>query len=105
MLAEEHEEFERLTGAKAVKRLMGELHGEQLRRVPKGFAAEHPAEELLRRKQWYFYVTLEGKLAGQAGLYGELWTRFEVMMPFLDFMNEPLQAGRKKERKAAAFRR
>jgi len=105
MLAEEYEKFRGLTGSKTVKKLMGDLQGEQLARIPKGFAADHPGEDVLRRKQWYFYVTLDGVNAGKESLYGELWKRFEVMMPYLEFMNAPLLAGRKREMKAAAFDR
>src|SRR3954447_23426071 len=38
-IAEFHQEFETLLKGRAVKRLMGELQGEELSRVPKGFSA------------------------------------------------------------------
>ena len=47
-IAGNYEELRRITGARAVLRLLGDLQGEQLTRVPKGFAKDHPAEDLLR---------------------------------------------------------
>ena len=42
-LAENHEEFRRIASNRTARRLLGEVQGEQLSRVPKGFDAEHPA--------------------------------------------------------------
>ena len=89
-VAEHHEGFRRIVKSKKLRTLMGDLHGDQLSRVPKGFPAGHPAAELLRYKQWLFYVMLEPALATTPKLLGEIRKRFEVMMPFLDFLNTPL---------------
>jgi uncharacterized protein (TIGR02453 family) len=102
LLAERYQEYGRITSAKTLAKLMGQVQGEQLTRVPKGFPATHPAEDLLRRKQWYFYVTLDGSIATTPKLFTELLKRFEVMTPFLDFMNAPLLARHKRD---AAARR
>jgi uncharacterized protein (DUF2461 family) len=75
---------------------MGELQGEQLSKVPKGFSPEHPAADLIRYKQWVFYVLLEPELATTPGLLAEITERFRVMKPLADFLNAPLakkQAG------------
>jgi len=101
LLAGSHEEFRRLTGSKTFKTLLGPLRGEQLTRVPKGFAAGHPAEELLRHKQWYFYQSLDPAVATSSKLLGEIEKRFEVLAPLLDFMNAPLLALAKKQARAA----
>jgi len=74
---------------------MGEMHGEQLSRVPKGFPREHPAAGLLRHKQWLVYVMLDAKLATTPKLLPEVRQRFEAMMPFLDFLNRPLVRARR----------
>src|SRR5216684_7637331 len=62
-LAEHHEDFIRIVKSRKLRALMGELHGEQLTRVPRGFACEHPAADLLRYKQWLLYVMLDPALA------------------------------------------
>ena len=38
--------------SRRVKKLFGEMHGERLSRVPKGFDPEHPAIDLLKHKQF-----------------------------------------------------
>jgi uncharacterized protein (TIGR02453 family) len=95
-LAEHHEGFRQIVKSRKLRALMGDLHGEQLSRVPKGFPAEHPAADLLRYKQWLFYVMLEPALATTPKLFGEIRKRFEVMMPFIDCLNAPLVRAAKK---------
>ncbi|HEY9249272.1 MAG TPA: DUF2461 domain-containing protein, partial [Rariglobus sp.] len=53
-VAEHHAELRRIVKTPALRKLMGELHGEQLTRIPKGFAADHPADDLLRFKMYLF---------------------------------------------------
>jgi len=98
-MAEYHQEFEKLLQARAVKRLLGELQGDQLTRVPKGFSAEHPAAGLLRRKQFLLWAELPGEAAGTPELYEAIVSRFQAMAPFMEFLNAPVAAaGRKKPR-------
>jgi uncharacterized protein (DUF2461 family) len=82
----------KITQARAVRQLFGGMQGEQLTRVPKGFAAGHPAEDLLRYKQFLLYVELAPELATTPELFGELVKHFRAMTPFLDFLNAPLAA-------------
>jgi uncharacterized protein (TIGR02453 family) len=94
----QHAEFRRLAGSAAVKRLFGAMQGEQLSRVPKGFAADHPAADLLRFKQFLLFTSLDAALITTPKLFAELEKRFRAMAPFLDFLNAPLVKGRKEER-------
>jgi uncharacterized protein (DUF2461 family) len=78
------------------------LWGESVSRVPKGFDAEHPAADLIRRKQYLLDTKVDAKLAVTPQLFGEIVARIEAMMPFVVFLNEPLvkrQAKRKREEK------
>jgi len=97
-IAEGHQEFRRIVGARAVRQLFGELQGERLSRVPKGFCAQHPAADLLRFKQLYLYIELPPDLATTRALYGEIVKRFRAMAPFLGFLTAlrplPLAAAR-----------
>jgi len=95
-LAENHAAFQK--AAKAPQRLMGKLHGEALQRVPKGFAADHPAADLLKMKQWLYYITLDAKLAHSPRLAAEIAKRFRVMTPVLDMLNAPLKPARAREK-------
>ncbi len=92
-----HEEFRRLLKQRALRTLMGELQGDQLSRVPKGFPCEHPAADLIRYKQWLHYVTLDPKLATTPKLYPEIVKRLRVLIPVMEFLNAPLVAARKRD--------
>ena len=96
-LAEHHEQFRKIIGSKKLRTLMGELHGDQLSRIPKGFPGDHPAADLLRYKQWLVYVMLDAKLATTPKLLAEVRQRFEAMMPFVDFLNRPLVRVKQKD--------
>ncbi len=101
LLAERHEEFRDLTGEKRFRELAGEVQGEKLSRPPKGFAPDHPAIDLLKHKQWYFFVTLESELALTPKLQPEIEKRLLAMVPVLRFLNEPLHAAARKKERAA----
>jgi uncharacterized protein (TIGR02453 family) len=89
-LAAHHEQWRKLVSAVKFKTLVGELQGEELTRVPKGFAPEHPAAHLLRKKQFYFSVTLASDLVTTPAAYTELVKRFKAMAPAVEFLNTPL---------------
>jgi uncharacterized protein (TIGR02453 family) len=96
-LAQHHEEFRGLIRDRGLRRLLGDMQGEQLTRVPKGFCAEHPAADLLRYKQFLFYVLLDPAVAGTPKLEPEVVKRFRALMPFLTFLNAPLARAVKKK--------
>ena len=89
LLAEHHEEFNKILSDKKLRRGLGGLKGEQLSRMPKGFPTCHPAEGLLRHRQWYLEAVLDIKLLTTRRLAAELARRFEIMAPFVNFMNRP----------------
>jgi len=93
-LAANHKEFLKLVNSRSLQALMGKLYGAQLSRVPKGFAADHKAADLLRHKQWLFYVMLDPKLATTPKLQDELVKRLREITPFVDFLNRPLLAAK-----------
>jgi uncharacterized protein (TIGR02453 family) len=97
-IAERPAEFRRLVESKTLRKLFGEIHGDQLSRVPKGFAADHPAADLLRYKQYEFYVELPPELVTSPELFGEVRKRFQALTPLVNFMNAPLVAARPKTR-------
>jgi uncharacterized protein (TIGR02453 family) len=97
-LAENHEDFRRLIRDRSLRRLMGDMQGEQLTRVPKGFACDHAAADLVRYRQFLFYVLLDPAIAATPKLEQEVVKRFRVLTPFLDFLNAPLASAAKKSR-------
>jgi uncharacterized protein (TIGR02453 family) len=89
-LAENYEDFRALIESRTVRRLLGEVQGERLSRVPKGYLPDHPAADFLKLKQCYLYTTLDPSIATTPRLYSELLARFRAMAPFLEFLNRPL---------------
>jgi uncharacterized protein (TIGR02453 family) len=100
-LAERHEEFRKIAGARAVRQLFAAVQGEQLTRVPKGYPSDHPAADLLRLKQYLLYVELPPDLATTPALYTEVVKHFRAVTPFVEFLNAPLSG--KNKRAPAVF--
>lgn len=98
LLQEHYQEFQAILADKKLKRLTGALEGEQLSRMPKGFPVDHPAEGLLRRKQWYLEARLDIKLLTTPKLVTGLAARFAAMAPMVEFLNRPF-AQKSKPRK------
>jgi uncharacterized protein (TIGR02453 family) len=88
-IQENHEELAAILREPRLRRSFGTLQGEQLSRMPKGFPVDHPAEGLLRQKQWYLEHTMDAKALCSPRLPQELAKRFELITPFLEFMNRP----------------
>ena len=94
-IAEHHEELRKILRTPRLRKLMGELEGEQLTRIPKGFAKEHPAADLLRHQQWAVAATLPAKTALAKTLTAEINKRFRAAAPLVEFLNRPLRAKRR----------
>jgi uncharacterized protein (TIGR02453 family) len=95
-IAERHQEFRRILAAKPVRSLFGDLEGERLSRVPKGFPADHPAADVLRYKNYILYVERPPTLATSPKLYDEIVDRYRAMLPFLNFLTASFAAERHK---------
>jgi len=89
LLSEHYAEFQDILRNPALRRALGGLQGEQLSRVPKGFSPDHPAEGLLRQRQWYLESTLDIKLLTTPRLLPALSRSFALMAPFVEFLNRP----------------
>jgi uncharacterized protein (TIGR02453 family) len=85
-IATRHEEFRRILAARSVRKFLGGLEGQRLSRVPRGFAPDHPAAELLRYKYYILFKELPPRLATSPALYKAVVERFRVMVPFLQFL-------------------
>jgi uncharacterized protein (TIGR02453 family) len=90
-----YQEFERILRSRTLRRLFGEMWGEQLARVPKGFCSTHPAAGLLRYKQFLYWAELPAEIATTPSLFREIVARFRAIAPFMEFLNAPLVAARR----------
>jgi uncharacterized protein (TIGR02453 family) len=102
-IAERHEEFRRILAARPVRKLLGDLEGDQLSRVPRGFPADHPAADLLRFQYYILYIELAPSLATSPALYKQIVERFRTMVPFMRFLTESLTAKPQKPNIRAMF--
>jgi uncharacterized protein (TIGR02453 family) len=91
LIAEHHTELRRILKSPKVKKLLGDLQGGELTRVPKGFCAEHPAADLIKKKDWVLGQNLEPSLATSPELLPAIRDRFRAMGPFLEFMNRSMK--------------
>lgn len=101
-LAETHKEFRRLLENRKLREVLGDLQGDKLSRVPKGFDAAHPAADFIKHKDWILFSSLDPALATTPGLFPELIVRFRAITPVLNYLNTPLLA-RKSAPKHAEF--
>ena len=74
-----------------------------LTRMPKGFPTDHPADELLRARNWGVRCTLAAELAFDDALAPEVSTRFRLMAPLVHTLNTAILSG--SERSSAPARR
>lgn len=67
--------------------VFGEEVGESLVRIPKGFEAEHPDAELLKKKQLFFWKKYTDQELCSPDFTKQLIADAKVLKPFLDFLN------------------
>lgn len=89
-IAENYGRFAKILKGKALVAAMGEIQGDRLSRPPKGFPGDHPGIELLMQKQWHYWRELPSEIATSPSIVKEIVSRFQVMLPVVEFLNEPL---------------
>ncbi|KGO90016.1 DUF2461 domain-containing protein [Flavobacterium suncheonense] len=68
----------------------GKLEGEELKTAPKGFDKEHPAIDLIRKKQYLISRKFTDKEVTDKNFKAEVVNTFLAMRPFFDYMSEVL---------------
>lgn len=90
-LLEDHAPLHTILRAPAFRRRFGSLSEEaMLVRLPRGVAADHPAGDYLRYKSFTVSRPLPDAAMQRAALVRTLRTDFEVMLPFVRWMNTAL---------------
>ena len=101
-LASHPEAFLAIVKGRTFRRLFGTVSGEQLSRVPAGFRPDHPVADYLRHKQFLAGRTFPPDTATSPQFYKLIKETFRGMLPFVQFLNDPLvRARRAKERQEA----
>ena len=91
-LLDNHEEFRKTLKRPAVRRTFTEFEGDSLTRPPKGFPPDHPANDLIRYKQWGMSTSLPAKAALEKNLAQTVIKHFKLLSPMVDALNTPIAA-------------
>lgn len=70
--------------------LFGSLQGQELKTAPRGFSAEHPAIDLIRKKQFYAVRSFTDKEVCSPGFMDEVLRTFKGIQPYFNYMSEVL---------------
>ena len=89
-IAAHHRQLHRIVTGAAFRRAVGQLEGERLSRVPRGYLKDHPAAEYLRYRQFLAGCEHEAEFATSARFYPKLLSVFQAIVPLIRFLNEPL---------------
>jgi uncharacterized protein (TIGR02453 family) len=97
-MAEHHRVYRALTAKLLQPRSkktepMQPIDADVLTRMPKGFPADHPADELLRARNWGVRSSLPQNLALDPSLAREIVTRFRLMAPLVHTLNDAIISG------------
>ena len=84
--------FRAIVESPAFRQHFGEVEGEALQRVPRGFPGDHPAAEYLKLKQYLAMCTYPAIVATRPSFYSTVLKMFRQLSPFVHFLNEPLLA-------------
>jgi uncharacterized protein (TIGR02453 family) len=87
-IADDPKTMRKLIGEPKLVGKMGPCQGELAVRVPKDFPADHPAADLLRRKAFYFFCTLEPAVATGPKVRREIVDRFKLVAPVVAYLNQ-----------------
>jgi uncharacterized protein (TIGR02453 family) len=85
-----HRALHRIVASRAFRTTVGELHGEQLTRVPRGFPKDHPAADYLRFRQFLAGREYPAEFACDPRFYPELVSVFRQVAPLVRFLNAPI---------------
>ena len=81
------DEFSKIINDKQFKKMFGEIEGEKLIKVPKGYAEDNPAIEYLKLKSFTVGCKIADADLTKKGLDKKVIDAFGVMKPFVDFLN------------------
>lgn len=84
------EAWRRVVEGRSFRRRFGAVVGEQLQRPPRGFAADHPWIEDLKRKSYYAVEYVEPQLALTPAFLDEVAAAFRDLAPLMRFLTAAL---------------
>jgi uncharacterized protein (TIGR02453 family) len=83
-------EIRAILSDKAFKNIWGDFVGDELKTAPKGFDREHPAIDLIRRKQFIFTKKYTDEEVLAPHFLNDTNEAFKKIRPYFDYMSEVL---------------
>lgn len=83
-------EIRSIINNKTFKVTWGNFVGDELKTAPKGFDKEHPAIDLIRRKQYIFTKKYTDKEVVAEGFLEDVNGAFKTIRPYFDYMSDVL---------------
>ena len=80
-------EIRQILNNKQFKSMFGELRGSELKSAPRGFNAEHPAIDLIRKKQFYVARSFTDEEVMDTKFVGHVIETYQLLRPFFDYMS------------------
>jgi len=82
--------IQKITSNKTFIKYFGALQGDELKTAPSGYDRNHPAIDLIRKKQYTVMRKFNDKEVTDKNFVKEVVATFEAMRPFFDYMSEVL---------------
>jgi uncharacterized protein (TIGR02453 family) len=83
-------EIRAILNDKKFKSIFGELQGQELKSAPRGFNPEHPAIDLIRKKQFYVIRSFTDKEVQSLNFIDDVLETYQTIRPFFDYMSAVL---------------
>jgi len=93
-LAANHRRLRAIVESPGFTKAVGALQGERLQRTPRGFAADHPAAEFLKYRQFLAGKEFPAAFATSRRFYAGILDVFKQVAPLTKFLSEPLLSDR-----------
>lgn len=90
-IASDHKKLRSIVQAAKFKKMFGQLSGDKLTRVPKGFPCDHPAEDFLKHKDFVVLIKKPATDAAKPQIVQEAAVTFGAMMPLIRYLNDALR--------------
>lgn len=82
--------IEKITSDETFRKYFGNIEGEAVKTAPRGFDKNHPAIDLIRKKQYVVMRKFTDKEVLSDSFYKEALLTLLAMRPFFDYMSEVL---------------
>lgn len=93
-IAAHHRRLRSIVESPGFRRVVGELSGDKLLRVPRNFPNDHPAAEYLKHRQFLAGVEFPPEFATSRKFYTGVLNVFRQVAPLTLFLSEPLLGAR-----------